>query len=162
MSIHLKLPAIAAALLLTNCATIIKRGGTQELAVDSQPSGLSFVVTKPGGEVVASGRTPQSVKLDTGAGYFSPATYTIEVKRGGRLVGTHQVTSTISGWYFGNIAFGGLIGMLAVDPVTGAMYSLPKTVTVSGTATASHDGRSLKIASTASLTPAQRAQLTRI
>lgn len=32
----------------------------------------------------------------------------------------------MDGWYWGNILFGGLIGMLAVDPATGAMYKLPK------------------------------------
>ena len=35
----------------------------------------------------------------------------------------------MNGWYFGNILFGGLIGMIAVDPATGAMYTLqPKAV----------------------------------
>jgi hypothetical protein len=32
--------------------------------------------------------------------------------------------ATLSGWYFGNIIFGGLIGMLAVDPATGAMWNI--------------------------------------
>jgi len=31
----------------------------------------------------------------------------------------------MSGWYWGNILIGGLIGMLVVDPLTGAMYKLP-------------------------------------
>jgi hypothetical protein len=35
----------------------------------------------------------------------------------------------MSGWYIGNILFGGLIGMLVVDPQTGAMYRLePKSL----------------------------------
>jgi hypothetical protein len=34
------------------------------------------------------------------------------------------IDGAINGWYFGNILFGGLIGMLAVDPSTGAMYTL--------------------------------------
>lgn len=32
--------------------------------------------------------------------------------------------SSLSGWYFGNMILGGLIGMLIVDPLTGAMYNL--------------------------------------
>ncbi len=60
--------------------------------------------------------------------------------------------------YIGNILFGGLIGMLAVDPVTGAMYVLPDTVSQSLDAeapkTSQADG-SLKVVSTDSLTPAQ-------
>src|SRR5436305_14092712 len=35
-----------------------------------------------------------------------------------------MVHATINGWYFGNLAFGGVIGMLVVDPLTGAMYTL--------------------------------------
>ncbi len=43
-----------------------------------------------------------------------PAYSTAEVK----------LASSVSGWYFGNIAFGGFIGMLIVDPMTGAMFNL--------------------------------------
>ena len=32
--------------------------------------------------------------------------------------------SKVEGWYWGNILFGGLIGMIIVDPATGAMYKL--------------------------------------
>lgn len=35
-----------------------------------------------------------------------------------------SIRSELSGWYFGNIVFGGLIGMLIVDPATGAMWNL--------------------------------------
>jgi len=31
----------------------------------------------------------------------------------------------LSGWYWGNILFGGLIGVLIVDPITGKMWKLP-------------------------------------
>ncbi|MCG2921469.1 hypothetical protein KZ305_25620, partial [Escherichia coli] len=42
---------------------------------------------------------------------------------------TMQVKSRLNGWYFGNIIFGGLIGILVVDPMTGAMFTLsPKDV----------------------------------
>jgi hypothetical protein len=30
----------------------------------------------------------------------------------------------LNGWYFGNVFLGGLIGMLIVDPATGAMFRL--------------------------------------
>ena len=30
----------------------------------------------------------------------------------------------LNGWYFGNIVFGGFIGLLIVDLVTGAMYRI--------------------------------------
>jgi len=34
------------------------------------------------------------------------------------------VEFAFNGWYIGNIVFGGLIGLLIVDPLTGAMYRL--------------------------------------
>ena len=35
-----------------------------------------------------------------------------------------QIRAGIDGWYFGNLLFGGIIGMLIVDPATGAMWKL--------------------------------------
>lgn len=35
-----------------------------------------------------------------------------------------QVNYKLNGWYFGNIIFGGAIGMLVVDPATGAMWKI--------------------------------------
>jgi hypothetical protein len=37
---------------------------------------------------------------------------------------TISVECKLNGWYFGNILIGGLIGLLIVDPATGAMYKL--------------------------------------
>jgi hypothetical protein len=37
---------------------------------------------------------------------------------------TVSVTFSIDDWYFGNILFGSLIGMLIVEPATGAMWKL--------------------------------------
>ncbi len=72
------------------------------------------------------------------------------------------VTGTVSGWYIGDILFGGAIGMLAVDPVTGATYTLPDAVTgalePSTAKTSSRPPESvdtLTIVSTESLTPEQ-------
>ncbi|MCX4027392.1 hypothetical protein H0A36_10465 [Endozoicomonas sp. SM1973] len=41
-----------------------------------------------------------------------------------------MITSTLDGWYFGNLFLGGLIGMLIVDPLTGAMFKLQDTAQV--------------------------------
>ncbi len=39
---------------------------------------------------------------------------------------TTRLEATLDGWYIGNIIFGGLIGFLIVDPLTGAMWKLPE------------------------------------
>lgn len=66
-----------------------------------------------------------TVTLNRGAGYFKPEIYTIKFDKEGYESKEVVVTGQVNGWYFGNIIFGGLIlGMLIVDPNTGAMYSL--------------------------------------
>ena len=86
----------------------------------------------------------------------------MQVKRGNKVVGTHSVTAGLNGWYFGNILIGGLVGMLIVDPLTGAMYRMPATIHVDATALAQGESRSLTIASIETLSPEQRAKLVRI
>ena len=36
----------------------------------------------------------------------------------------YPIDTELDAWYFGNILLGGVIGMLIVDPATGAMYKL--------------------------------------
>lgn len=100
------LPAALAA-----CATIM-HGTTQEVSVASSPTGAK--VTVDGKEV---GQTPvvadlkrkdqHTIRLDLDG--YNP--YELRMSRG------------TSGWVWGNIVFGGVIG-LAVDAITGGMYKL--------------------------------------
>lgn len=64
-------------------------------------------------------------------GYFTPAEYTITFKKENFFEKTTVIKGKLDGWYIGNIFFGGLIGLLVVDPITGAMWRLPKIVSVS-------------------------------
>ena len=42
-----------------------------------------------------------------------------------------EVKGGLNGWYFGNVVFGGLLGIVIVDPLTGAMWTLrPDDLTV--------------------------------
>ena len=66
----------------------------------------------------------------------------------------------MDGWYIGNILFGGLIGMLIVDPATGAMYNLPDRVDINLDQDASSDDQmTLNIDTFESLSPQQIARL---
>ncbi|WP_193212728.1 hypothetical protein [Luteolibacter marinus] len=164
MSIPAKILAAGVAscsVLLSSCATIITQA-SRDVSIQSNPSGLSFTVVNSDGETVGAGMTPQTVRLSARGGYFKPAKYTVQVKRSGKVLGTHQVSAGINGWYFGNILIGGLVGMLIVDPLTGAMYRMPKTITVDATSLAGEGPRSLTIASIETLSPEQRATLVRL
>ncbi len=153
--------AAIASLLLSSCASIVSRP-SRDLSIHSTPSGLSFSVINKRGETIHSGTTPQVVNLSARGGYFVPAKYTVQVSRSGKVVGTQQVTAGINGWYAGNIILGGLVGLLIVDPLTGAMYRMPATISVNGGSLAADAPRSLTVAGIDTLTPEQRASLVRL
>jgi hypothetical protein len=62
--------------------------------------------------------------LKSGSGFFAKESYVIRYSRPGYEDKTVNVECKLNGWYFGNILFGGAIGLLIVDPATGAMYKL--------------------------------------
>lgn len=71
--------------------------------------------------------------------------------------------STLDGWYFGNIVFGGLLGILVIDPYTGAMYRLPERVDVAlDESVTMNQEESITIASIETLSPEETRQLVKI
>lgn len=113
---------------LSACGTIIN-GSSQSIAVQSIPAGASVVIHNLKNEVAFTGTTPCTAELKRGAGFFQGARYHVKVTKTGHAPFETDLVSGVSGWYAGNIAFGGLIGMLIVDPATGGMYTLePETV----------------------------------
>ena len=112
--------------ILSGCASIISKS-SYPVTISSSASQAYFVVTDKTGKAVHSGQTPATVTLKSGAGYFSSASYTVTMKKIGFEDKVISIESSMDGWYIANILFGGLIGMLAVDPATGAMWKLPET-----------------------------------
>lgn len=119
--------AVFAAIALSGCASIFS-GTSQPVGVFSEPEGATFTVTNRAGMQVHTGTTPATLTLARGAGYFKSETYVIRIQKEGYAAKELTITGSVNGWYFGNLLLGGLIGMLAVDPATGAMYSLPESV----------------------------------
>ena len=62
--------------------------------------------------------------LKSGAGFFQKESYQVRFELAGYEVRSIPVECRVNGWYWGNILLGGVIGMLIVDPATGAMYKL--------------------------------------
>jgi hypothetical protein len=90
------------------------------LSINSTPSGAKLSITDKAGKEIYLGNTPATVKLKAGAGFFSRAEYQVRFSNPGYNDKTVPVIFDLDGWYFGNILLGGLIGMLIVDPATGA------------------------------------------
>ena len=136
------LACAVAALLTTGCATIVSKS-TQTMMLTSVPDGATVRITNKSGVAVNSSSTPSTVTLKKGRGYFKPETYTLSFSKEGYKPVDITVRGSVNGWYFSNLIFGGLIGLLAVDPATGAMYTLqPKEVAATlDTLKVARDGR---------------------
>ncbi|MFK3971192.1 hypothetical protein ACI2KS_10745 [Pseudomonas sp. NPDC087358] len=111
----------------TGCASIISES-KYPVAIHSSPPGASYNIMNQSGAQIHSGQTPDQITLESGAGYFEGEAYTVTYRKDGYLPSTQTLNSGIDGWYWGNIVLGGLIGMLIVDPATGAMFSLPERI----------------------------------
>ncbi|MFA6162397.1 MAG: hypothetical protein WC685_03095 [Methylobacter sp.] len=114
------------ALLLHGCASILSNSAYPVL-IESNPAGAGFVIKNRNGIEVAHGQTPATITLESGAGYFKKADYTVQVFKPGFQSQTYRLNSYINDWYWGNVL--NPIGMLLVDPATGAMWSLPLRLT---------------------------------
>lgn len=105
-------------ILFASCATI-QHGPTQEVGFHSMPLGATVKLN--GREV---GETPMARELERERSYI--VSYQLEGYQPFQMA----LTRSTSGWVWGNIFLGGLIG-LAVDASNGSMYKLnPESVSV--------------------------------
>jgi hypothetical protein len=114
-----------AVLLLTACATIVTKS-TYPLTISSTPDEAAFSVTDKYGQELYNGTTPETVYLKAGAGFFERAHYKVKFSEPGYKDKTFPVYFKLDGWYFGNLflPIGGWLGMIVIDPVTGAMWKI--------------------------------------
>lgn len=115
--------ALSICFMLSGCATIIK-GSTQTVTITSDPNNASVKIYNKDGVLISNDETPQTISLKKGDGFFSGATYKVVIEKENYETTEVIVDSRLSGWYAGNVIFGGLIGLLIVDPATGAMWTL--------------------------------------
>jgi len=110
---------VVAALGLSACATII-HSPRQQVGISSTPSGASVTIDN-----VDSGKTPLVTKLSR------KQEHVLRIEMAGYKPFEATLTRKLSGWVFGNLVFGGIVG-LAVDAVSGSMYRLtPEQVSAS-------------------------------
>ena len=119
-------PALFIALVvsLTGCCSII-HGTRQDVGISSAPTGAMVKIDN-----VSSGNTPVVAKLTRKDNHF------VRVELSDYQPFDMTLTRSVSGWVWGNIVFGGLIG-LAVDAIDGAFYNLSPEQ-VSATLAANH------------------------
>jgi len=110
-------------ILFTGCASIVD-GGPKLVQINSNPLGAKVTVFDKTGKEISVLTTPASVALKRCHGFLSGEDYKLVFENAGYYPYETHIKSTVDGWYFGNIIFGGLIGIVIVDPATGAMFTL--------------------------------------
>lgn len=102
---------ISGLLLLTSCATIM-HGTRQKVGISSSPSNACLWVDR-----MFVGNTPMIVEMTRSDDH------SVRLELEGFEPYEAVFTKKLSGWVFGNIIFGGVIG-LAVDAISGGIYKL--------------------------------------
>jgi hypothetical protein len=157
--------ATAAAFLVSGCATIV-HNGPRTLPVSSNPPGAMVSIYDRSGKQVYHQATPFIATLPSKYKFFSGQSYRLVFEMPGYQTSELQVVPKLSGWYWGNLAFGGLLGMLIIDPATGAMYNLAPNK-IDQTLTPETAGRpqpdaGLLVITTSQATPSELASMERI
>ena len=156
---------LCAGLITGGCASIV-HSGNRSITINSTPPGATATISKAEGDIVTVEKTPCTVSLDPKRGYFKGQSYTLKLELAGYKTTELELRPTLSGWYFGNILLGGLIGMVAVDPVTGSMWNIEpdkidqKLSPAQASAIRNKDGFVLVLAS--ELTANEREHMTKI
>lgn len=110
-------------LLFSNCASIVSKSA-YPVHIRTTPEGATISITDKKSKEVFKGQSPATVTLKSGAGYFARAEYQVRITAPGYAEQVIPVNYKLNGWYFGNLLLGGVLGMLIVDPITGAMWRL--------------------------------------
>jgi hypothetical protein len=105
-----------AVMLFVGCASIVHQT-TQQVTVESDPAGAALTVAC--GDVHNDPKllTPTVVTV-----HRKPNHCTISLNKDGYQPKQVSLKKSMSGWYVGNILFGGIIGLI-VDAANGAMYN---------------------------------------
>lgn len=109
----MKYTSLAAFLVIasTGCASII-HGTKQGVGISSSPTNARVIVDN-----APMGQTPIVANLSRGDNHI------VRIELDGYAPFEATLTKKVSGWVWGNIVFGGLIG-LAVDAISGGLYNL--------------------------------------
>jgi uncharacterized protein YceK len=118
---------LATTWLFSGCASIVSQS-SWPVNIKSTPDQAKFTIINEKGDTVNKGTTPSTVILNSGAGYFDGQTYYVKFSHEGYKDSFAVLNTELNGWYWGNFLFGGLTGLLIIDPATGAMWKLPESI----------------------------------
>ena len=105
------------------CATLTK-GTTQTVTVNTDPSGAICTLSRDGKQIAVVNPTPGSIPVEKASAALS-----VICKKSSYQDSAGVLASEFQAMTFGNILFGGLIGVV-VDAASGAMNKYPEMVTI--------------------------------
>jgi hypothetical protein len=117
------LVVLSAAATLNGCATLVK-GSSQSIVVNTDPPGAICSLTRKGKEIAVVNPTPGTITVDK-----SKDAVAVSCNRGGYLESAGTINSQFQAMTFGNILFGGLVGV-AIDAGSGAMNEYEPSITL--------------------------------
>jgi hypothetical protein len=107
---------IAVLIMMSSCATIFK-GTSSNLKVSANQPKAMVSIKNQNGIVVYDGEAPALVKLSKNS------EYTVAISLDGYKTQTIGITRSVTGWFWGNLCLGGVVGMV-IDYATGGMWDL--------------------------------------
>lgn len=111
------------AVLLGACASIVE-GTDQSNSIDSDPTAARCVLERQDIQLGVVEPTPDALLVEK-----SPADINVTCTKDGWGTGSGVLEATFEDMTWGNIIFGGIIGV-GVDAATGASHSYPPSITV--------------------------------
>lgn len=114
---------VAILLLLSACATLTK-SSSQSVTINTKPSGAECSLEREGTLIAVVNPTPGTISVEKDKDVIR-----VVCKKEGYLDNDGELVSKFEAMTFGNIIFGGLIGV-GVDAASGAMHEYPPLVTI--------------------------------
>jgi hypothetical protein len=114
---------VIAVALLSGCATITK-GSSQTVTIDTRPPGATCTLARDGKRFAIVNPTPGAISVEKASEPIS-----VSCTREGYFESAGTLESSFQAMTFGNIIFGGLIGV-AVDAASGALHQYQPLVTI--------------------------------
>ena len=114
---------------VVSCATVMRSGGPGGVTITSEPPAAQVTITNLWTrQTILQATTPAVASLARQAGYMQPARYQVVVAKPGYQPYVITLQAHLNDQYFGNLVAGGPLGFFVIDPLTGAMYTLPSQV----------------------------------
>lgn len=109
--------------MLAACASIVE-GTDQSVTVNTSPSGATCNLVREGTTIAVVNPTPGTVQVDKSKSHIA-----VHCEKADHEPAAGALASSFQGMTFGNILFGGIIGV-AIDASSGAMSKYPPSISL--------------------------------